>query len=318
MSAITLSKKPAAQPDTSALVRASGSFLPSREEINQMMELARHLLQSGFLPEAIKKPEAALAIMCTARELGIGPMLAFRTIDVIQGTPALRGKLMLALVRRSAQGYIKQKIRSADRAVVVSKRADEPETEYEFTMDEAKALGLAGKANWIKQPATMLFWRAVSKAAHAEWADVIGGLYMPDELGEQNVVEREDGPPEVIQTDGHVTDDNTKQDANAAAPDPFWIPTTWGSPAMIQTHEADALHELCALAKIEAADLRAYIENVSGMEYASVAGISKKGYAKLHGLVSDVIAGRKGFGKMNPETAEPDDRGLFGFYEIKK
>ena len=34
------------------------------------------LLTSGFLPQSIKSPEQALAIILQGRELGIGPMAA--------------------------------------------------------------------------------------------------------------------------------------------------------------------------------------------------------------------------------------------------
>ena len=49
---------------------------------------------------------------------------------------------------------------------------------------DAKTLGLAGKDNWKKQPATMLKWRAVSACARVVFPDVIQGMYTPEEIGQ--------------------------------------------------------------------------------------------------------------------------------------
>ncbi len=48
---------------------------------------AKALVSTGFLPQAIKTPEQAIAIILTGRELGIGTMAALNTINVIQGKP---------------------------------------------------------------------------------------------------------------------------------------------------------------------------------------------------------------------------------------
>ena len=42
---------------------------------------------------------------------------------------------------------------------------------------------LAGKDNYKKQAATMYKWRAIAACARAVFADVILGLYTPDEMG---------------------------------------------------------------------------------------------------------------------------------------
>lgn len=50
-----------------------------------------------------------------------------------------------------------------------------------FTIEEAEALGLTRKPNW-KYPKDMLRWRALMRTGRIVGADVLGGLYLPEEL----------------------------------------------------------------------------------------------------------------------------------------
>lgn|SRR5262245_11822582 len=141
------------------------------------------LVKTGFLPQAIKTPEQAAAIILTGRELGIGTMAALQTINVIQGKPTVSPQLMLALINRSGQLEDIQIETSIKGATVIIKRRGQSEYTAKFGPEEAKAMGLDGKDNYKKQPATMYKWRAVADACRAKFSDCILGLYTPDEMG---------------------------------------------------------------------------------------------------------------------------------------
>ena len=50
-----------------------------------MIEQAKVLVESGFLPSYITKPAQAVAIMMSGKELGIPTMTALRSIVLIKG-----------------------------------------------------------------------------------------------------------------------------------------------------------------------------------------------------------------------------------------
>lgn len=168
------------------------TITPTDSEYAIMRSQAESLVKTGFLPQAIKTPEQALAIMLTGRELGIPAMAALNTINVIQGKPAVSPQLMLALIERSGQLENIQFEQDEDGTVIVrmKRRGRSAHTEA-FGPDEARAMGLLGKDNYKKQPYVMYKWRAVAACARTVFPDVILGLYTPDEMGAEVTVDSE-------------------------------------------------------------------------------------------------------------------------------
>lgn len=149
-------------------------------QYNLMAKLARIAAQSGYSKQ---NETQAMFIMLKGFELGISPMQALDGIQVIQGKTTVSPQLMLALINRSGQLEDMEIDSTAVRCIVTMKRVGRsPHTET-FTMDNAKAMQLAGKDNWNKQPAVMLKWRAVSACARIVFPDVIQGMYTPEEMG---------------------------------------------------------------------------------------------------------------------------------------
>lgn len=171
--------------------------LANVNEWQTLTHMAKTFIDSGLLPQSIKKPEAALLIMWQGRELGIDPLQALNTINVIQGKPTVSPQLMLALIRRSGQ-LVNAEFKVDDKQAVVTlqRKGETPHTET-FSMDDAKKLGLATKDNWQKQPKTMLKWRAVAAAARVVFPDVILGLYTPEEMG-ANVTVTDEGDMQIV------------------------------------------------------------------------------------------------------------------------
>lgn len=172
-------------------VRTELDALAIASQIDQLRGLGETLVKSGLLPASIKTAEAAVVIILKGRELGIPPMEALNSINVIQGKPTVSPQLMLALIYRSGQGSIQIIERSDVRSVVRAYRKGLPPQDFTFTLDDARRLGLAEKDNYRKQPAVMLQWRNVAAAARAVFPDIISGLYLPEEMGAEVAVDDE-------------------------------------------------------------------------------------------------------------------------------
>jgi hypothetical protein len=176
------------------------AIAPSASEFTVMRDTAGMLVKTGFLPQSIKTAEQAMAIILTGRELGIGMMAALNSINVVQGKPTISPQLMLALIERSGQlEDIQIQPHDGNSMRCTMKRKGRTEhTEY-FGETEARALGLLGKDNYKKQAFTMYRWRAVAACARVIFADVILGLYTPDEMGanvdDEGEIVLPDNPP---------------------------------------------------------------------------------------------------------------------------
>ncbi len=148
-----------------------------------MKEQANMLVKSGFLPPTVNTPEKAIAIALTGKELGIGMMEAFRSINVIQGKPTIPPQLMLALANRTRE-LENITIKSDDESctVTVKRKGREPHSET-FGVKEATDMGLMGRDNYKKQRGIMFKWRALAANLRVTFPDAMIGFYTPEEMG---------------------------------------------------------------------------------------------------------------------------------------
>lgn len=178
-----------AQPAALVPYQPSAVLLPVQAQWDVMRQQAAILLKSGFLPQSIKTVEQAIAIMMMGEALGVKPIVALSTINVIQGKPTIPPQLMLAKVRQSGQLEDLSVTDDGTACTVIMKRKGEtPHTET-FSMNDAGSMGLASKDNWKRQPAVMRKWRAISAACRVVFPDIIWGLYTPEEMNPDIVIE---------------------------------------------------------------------------------------------------------------------------------
>ena len=182
----------------------SGGIMEKKNEIafptdwGALKEQATMLVKSGMLPVSINTPEKAIAIAITAKELGIGMMEGFRSINVIQGKPCISPQLMLALANRMGQIQdIEFTGDDHDCIVTITRKGRKPHTE-KFGVKEATALGLIGRDNYKKQAGIMFRWRALAANLRVTFPDVVLGLYTPEEMG-ADVKTNAEGDMEVIE-----------------------------------------------------------------------------------------------------------------------
>jgi hypothetical protein len=163
------------------------------KNIEDAVRLAGHIAQSGLVPKQyVGKPEGVLVAMMFGDELGMGPMAALQSIQVINGTPSLFGDAPLALCRRHPdwegieETYVDDPKHGLT-AVCAVKRRGEPVHTERFSVAEAKLAGLWGKAGpWTQYPKRMLRFRARGYALRDVFPDAIKGM---------GIVETADQPP---------------------------------------------------------------------------------------------------------------------------
>ena len=165
------------------LVHRETNTLALAAQAVQLLDFGTMLIKSGMLPQSIRTPESAVAVMVKGMELGLPAMAALNGITVIQGKPTVSPQLMLSLINRSGQLENIDIDTGKDGATVTMKRRGRTPFTAKFGPVEAQAMGLNTKDNYKKQPAVMYQWRAVAACARVVFPDVIDGLYTPEELG---------------------------------------------------------------------------------------------------------------------------------------
>jgi len=129
------------------------------------------------------KPDEVTAVILAGHELGIQPMTSLKSIDVIQGQPALRAHAMRGLLQ--AKGHEIELLESrADYCKMRGRRKGaEKWQEVEWDTDRARQLGLLNKDQWKKQPKTMLIARATGEICRLVASDALHGMpYAAEEL----------------------------------------------------------------------------------------------------------------------------------------
>jgi hypothetical protein len=183
---------------TTALIQSPEATLPSTGDWQLITDMAKYLVGSGFLPDAVKTPQQAAAIMLKGRELGIPAMQSFSQIHVIKGKPTCSSELMLALIARGGVTWDWQE--SSDKvAGVVFHRHGFADCVGRYTIEEAKKANLLGKDSWKNYPTNMLRARAISNGARMIAPDLLAGMsYTPEEMGAE--VNEDNQPLEVEAT----------------------------------------------------------------------------------------------------------------------
>lgn len=159
----------------------------------QAWSIAQVLAQSSMVPRALRgSPQNCLVTMMLGQELGLTWTQATRGIYVLpNGTPGLRGQLLLALIRQAGHRFTFE--RGDDWCKCIITRADEDHKIKhvgEFNLADAKAARLVTEKDgkllarsqngeplpWEQYRRDMLQWRAVARAAGIGAPEVIYGF----------------------------------------------------------------------------------------------------------------------------------------------
>jgi hypothetical protein len=192
------------------LVPAIGGAIDLEEWASRMTHagsIARAIAPTPFIPRSLRvyfRPEnsnrdeidvpattaAVAAAVLTGLEVGLSPLAALRSIDIIEGVPALRAMALRALILRAEHDmWVVES--TATRAIVAGKRGGSThEQSSTWTLDRAKVAQLTGKTNWQRHPGAMLVARATAEVARLIAPDVLLGLpYAVEELADGDIVD---------------------------------------------------------------------------------------------------------------------------------
>jgi len=191
--------------------------------LKAQLVLAEQMSKSCLLPKSLYgKPHDILILLQQGRELDIPPLQAINGINIIQGKPTISPQLMLGLIYRKApEASIEIVCKENSVTVTMKRKGGKP---YSTTWDMARAakMQLTKKDNWVKQPMTMLKWRAVSDAARVVFPDIISGLYTPEEFDDNGTIRYDDhGAIEVVS--GEEQANGTKEGRQAIESQPVSI-----------------------------------------------------------------------------------------------
>ncbi|MEU0098190.1 hypothetical protein [Streptomyces sp. NPDC006267] len=167
--------------------------IPAPQPTNELMEwvesarqanlVAQSLAKTSFAGAYRGKPDEIVAAILTGQELGLQPMTSLKSIDVIQGQPALRAHAMRAIVQH--QGHDIELVESTPTHCVMRGRRKGGENwqQVEWDIPRAQQLGLLTKDQWKKQPKTMLIARATGELCRLIASDALHGLpYAAEEV----------------------------------------------------------------------------------------------------------------------------------------
>lgn len=169
-------------PNGKGLVASTQNPAELVEQWEQIKKVAQELIKTKLLPKNVTTPEQVVAIITMGRELNIPMMEALRGINVIDQKPTLAPQLMLAIINRSEFLEDLKIEQQNSYCEVTMKRKGRTAYTVRFGETEAKQMNLLWKDNYKKQAKNMYKWRAISACARVVFPDVIGGLYLPDEI----------------------------------------------------------------------------------------------------------------------------------------
>jgi hypothetical protein len=195
--------------------------------------IAESLVKTSFVPKQFRdKPHEATAAILSGTEVGLSPMAALRSFDIIDGTAAARAATLRAVVQ--SRGHDIWVVESTEhRCVMEGQRAGSSRVQRSvWTIDRAQKLGVTNKDNWRKQPTAMLVARATSEIARMVASDAILGIpYSVEEL--------RDGVADVVSVENEANEAQVPRTARrrAVKPAPPQIP----EPSLDESAEPEPL-----------------------------------------------------------------------------
>jgi hypothetical protein len=157
------------------------------------------LAQSGYFKDAREMAQAAVKVLA-GREMGVGPVAAMTGIHIIEGKPTVSAGLMASAVKGSGKYDYRIRTHTETECSIEFFQGSESIGTSAFTMKDAQAAQLNGKAVWKNYPRNMLFARALSNGVRWYCPDVfqVGAVYTPEELGAD--VDRDGNPNNLAPT----------------------------------------------------------------------------------------------------------------------
>ena len=177
------------------------------QTMDEAYRMAKAVCMAGMAPKGMDTPEKAMIAIMRGMEVGLTPFQALDKIAVVNGRPTIWGDGAMALVRGSGIcEFIRETIEGDGDAMTATcraKRKGEAEPIVgTFSVADARKAGLWGKGGpWQQFPNRMLQMRARAFALRDGFADVLGGLYLREEIEDDRSARQPPAPVERIAAD---------------------------------------------------------------------------------------------------------------------
>lgn len=151
------------------------------------VDLGRKLVPTGYLPDHIKTPEQAMAIILAGQEMGMRPMRALRSLVLVKGKVTENADSQLARFKADG-GRAKWLLLTEEEAKLWLRHPNGDEHTETFTMADAERAGLTRPSRngepsmFTKFPKAMLRSRAITAGLKSVGWEGGVGAYDPDEL----------------------------------------------------------------------------------------------------------------------------------------
>lgn len=196
-----------------------------RYSVNDLELMAKKAVASRMY-QVDEAQAFTLMMLCEAE--GLHPIQALRRFHVIQGRPAMRADAILGEMMR--HGWVVEWLsdsrdRAAQAASFTHPRKCPQGKLVSFTIEDARAAGLANRDNWKAHTPAMLRARVISTACRMLDPGIVVGIYTPDEIEEFAGRDTTPAPSPLDETRARLRDaiDGAKRPAIAAsepAPEP--------------------------------------------------------------------------------------------------
>lgn len=164
-----------------------------------LVGMGEQLARTGFLPDHIKTGPQFAAIVMTGRELGMSPMRAVRSLQMVKGKVVEDAASQLARFKAAGGRATFLHLDEVKAVLEVQHPNGDKHTET-WTIDDAKRAGLLGGMVG-KYPKAMLRSRAITAALKSLGWDGAVGAYDPSELVEHNDDQPQQTAPRVREPD---------------------------------------------------------------------------------------------------------------------
>lgn len=147
----------------------------------EMRAMAEAVARSGLF--GMKTPEQALALMLVAQAEGQHPASVTQDYDIIQGRAVRKTHSVLARFQ-SAGGRVEWHRLNDEVADATFSHPAGGSLRLQWTIEQARRIGLAGKDNWKNYPRAMLRARVIAEGVRAVWPAAIGGMLVAEEAAD--------------------------------------------------------------------------------------------------------------------------------------
>jgi len=178
----------------------------------EIQEFGKAIALSGMF--GCSRPEQGIVFAIQCMHERKPPLEMAKTYHVVGEKLVKRSDAMLADFRRAGGKWRWKDLNSTDIAQAVVEWED-AEYEVSYTIEQAQQAGLVKeKSNWVKDPATMLRARCVSRTLRAIAPEIVQGVYTEEDLATEPAQE-----PRNITTE-QAQEKLEKQTAKSATPNP--------------------------------------------------------------------------------------------------